>query len=126
MKIDDKNEVNVTFKLYPTRYKNNKGFYLGKYSIALESENSPTGLLAEVDYYLNSVFKNMINDMKSKSDKTKEEPNNIIPVIVEKIKLNPGKYKQTENHKALIGGIKTRGKNSKRKRNKTQRKGNKI
>ena len=125
MKIDDKNEVNVTFKLYPTRYKNSKGFYLGKYSIALESENSPTGLLAEVDFYLNSLFKNMINDMKPKSDKTKEEPNKIIPVIVEKMNLNPGKYKKSENHKPLIGG-KTRAKNVKRKRNKTQRKANKI
>jgi hypothetical protein len=115
----DENEVNVTFKIYPTRYKNNKGFYIGKYSIDLNSNNSPVGLLSEVDFYLNSLFKNIVNDMKPIDDKTKKEPNQVVPVIIENIKLQPGKYK-----KPLIpqkGGVKTRIHNKRRPKNKTIR-----
>jgi hypothetical protein len=117
----DDNEVNVTFKIYPTRYKNNRGFYIGKYTIDLKSENSPVGLLNEVDFYLNSLFKNIINDMKPMDDKTKKEPNEIIsviPVDIESMKLHPSKYK-----KPLIkGGVKTRINKIKNKnKNKTRR-----
>ena len=118
---DLNDEVNVTFKLYPTRYKNNRGFYLGKYSIALESVNSPTGLLTEVDFYLNALFKNLINDMKPGNDKTREHPNNIIPFTTNKIKFAPVRYKKSGKLRALIGG-KTRAKIIKNKKNITQRK----
>lgn len=127
-KKENDNEVNVTFKIYPTRYKNSKGFYIGKYSIDLKSETSSTGLLAEVDFYLNSLFKNMINDMKPDTDKTKQEPNNIIPVIIENMKLNPSKYRKTPAVKDQVndgqnkGGSKTRVKRNKRKKNNTRRK----
>lgn len=115
----DENEVNVTFKIYPTRYKNNRGFYIGKYSIDLQSENSPVGLLSEVDYYLNSVFKNIVNDMKPMDDKSKKEPNEVIPVIpvvIENMKLQPSKYKKP----IIKGGRKTRIR--KLKKNNTRRK----
>jgi hypothetical protein len=116
------NEVNVTFKIYPTRYKNSRGFYIGKYAIDLKSKNSPTGLLTEVDFYLNSLFKNMINDMKPNTDKKKQDPDKIVPVIVEKWNLSPGKYRKSENNTMLKGGVKTRIKRSKRQNNNTRRK----
>ena len=116
----NESEVNVTFKIYPTRYKNNKGFYIGKYSIDVNSENSPVGLLEEVDFYLNSLFKTVLNDMKPIDDKTKKDPNEIIPVVVEKMNLAPGKYKKQEI-RSIKGGVKTRGMKRKQRKNKTRR-----
>lgn len=126
------NDLDVVLKIYPTRYKNKRGSYIGKYTVDLQSDNPPVGLFEQVDFYLNSLFKNLVNDMKKLDDKTKLEPNKIVPVIVKKIKLEPTKYNKTpmiqeqpnKSHGGKHGVIKTRNNKKNRNRrnkNKTQK-----
>jgi hypothetical protein len=134
------NDLDVVLKIYPTRYKNKRGSYIGKYTVDLQSDNPPVGLFEQVDFYLNSLFKNLVNDMKKLDDKTKLEPNKIVPVIVKKIKLEPTKYNKTPmipeqpnksnggnhggNHRGNHRVIKTRNNKKNRNRrnkNKTQK-----
>jgi len=50
------NDVNITTKIYPTTYKNRKGFRVGNMKIKFDTKNAPFTSSDQVDHYLNELF----------------------------------------------------------------------
>jgi len=50
------NDVNITTKIYPTSYKNRKGFRVGNMKIKFDTKNAPFTSSDQVDHYLNELF----------------------------------------------------------------------
>ena len=57
-KVSEKNEndVEITTKIYPTSYKNRKGFQVGNMKIKFDTKNAPFTNSDQVDHYLNELF----------------------------------------------------------------------
>ena len=57
-KVSEKNEndVETTTKIYPTTYRNRKGFQVGNMKIKFDTKNAPFTSSDQVDHYLNELF----------------------------------------------------------------------
>lgn len=53
---ENTNDVNITTKIYPTSYKNRKGFRVGNMKIKFDTKNAPFTSSDQVDHYLNELF----------------------------------------------------------------------
>ena len=53
---ENKIEVEITTKIYPTSYKNRKGFQVGNMKIKFDTKNAPFTSSDQVDHYLNELF----------------------------------------------------------------------
>lgn len=53
--VKDNNAV-ITTKIYPTGYKNRKGFRVGNMKISFDTKNAPFTSSDQVDHYLNELF----------------------------------------------------------------------
>jgi len=125
------------YKIFPSSYPNNRGRYVGKEYIKLLKDSSFMDNFDDVDFYMNALFKNMINDLKDeKSSTTKYEPRSILPYFQKVVNFDPFTHTKKEETTIplvppipptipstipfKIGG-KTKRKNQKSKRNKKQK-----
>ena len=53
---DNTNDVTITTKIYPTAYKNRKGFRVGNMKIKFDTKNAPFTSTDQIDHYLNELF----------------------------------------------------------------------
>lgn len=49
-------DVTITTKIYPTTYKNRKGFRVGNMKIKFDTKNTPFTSTDQIDHYLNELF----------------------------------------------------------------------
>jgi len=68
------NNVTMTTKIYPTTYRNRKGFKIGNMKIGFDTFNKPFTSMDEVDHYLNELFK-YIKWTRTDTVSTEEELN---------------------------------------------------
>lgn len=54
--VKNENDVEITTKIYPTSYKNRKGFQVGNMKIKFDTKNAPFTSSDQVDHYLNELF----------------------------------------------------------------------
>ena len=52
----NENDVETTTKIYPTTYRNRKGFQVGNMKIKFDTKNAPFTSSDQVDHYLNELF----------------------------------------------------------------------
>ena len=74
------NDVTITTKIYPTKYRNRKGFKIGNMKIGFDTTNMPFNSMDEVDHYLNELFKYvnfMRTDTKPSGDNLVKKRENI-------------------------------------------------
>ena len=73
------NDVTITTKIYPTKYRNRKGFKIGNMKIGFDTTNMPFNSMDEVDHYLNELFKyvNFMRTDTKTSDNLEEKRKNI-------------------------------------------------
>ena len=139
----DKKNHKAVYKVFPSSYPNNKGRYVGKEYIRLIKDQSFMDNFDDVDFYMNALFKNMINDLKDeKTGTTKSEPRSILPYFQKVVNFDPFTHtKKEETTTPLVPpvppvpptipnvptsfqfkkGGKTKRKNRKSKRNKKQK-----
>jgi hypothetical protein len=53
---ENTNDVTITTKIYPTAYKNRKGFRVGNMKIKFDTKNTPFTSTDQIDHYLNELF----------------------------------------------------------------------
>lgn len=53
---ENNHDVTITTKIYPTTYKNRKGFRVGNMKIKFDTKNSPFTSTDQIDHYLNELF----------------------------------------------------------------------
>jgi hypothetical protein len=53
---DKTSDVTITTKIYPTAYKNRKGFRVGNMKIKFDTKNAPFTSTDQIDHYLNELF----------------------------------------------------------------------
>jgi hypothetical protein len=105
--------IDVTFKVYPTTYKNSLGFYIGKYAIDMKSVNPSVTIGDEVNKYMIDLISSINNDLKNGSNKLMN-----IPVVTRTTKFFPQRYKGGKKN------TRKKGKSSKRKSGKRKNKKN--
>lgn len=54
--VENNNDVEITTKIYPTSYRNRKGFQIGNMKIKFDTKNAPFTSNDQVDHYLNELF----------------------------------------------------------------------
>jgi hypothetical protein len=54
--VENTNDVKITTKIYPMKYKNRKGFQVGNMKIKFDTKNAPFTSSDQVDLYLNELF----------------------------------------------------------------------
>ena len=54
--VKNENDVEITTKIYPTTYRNRKGFQVGNMKIKFDTKNAPFTSSDQVDHYLNELF----------------------------------------------------------------------
>lgn len=54
--VENTNDVKITTKIYPMKYKNRKGFQIGNMKIKFDTKNAPFTSRDQVDLYLNELF----------------------------------------------------------------------
>jgi hypothetical protein len=54
--VENTNDVKITTKIYPMKYKNRKGFQVGNMKIKFDTKNAPFTSRDQVDHYLNELF----------------------------------------------------------------------
>lgn len=54
--VENTNDVKITTKIYPMRYRNRKGFQVGNMNIKFDTKNAPFTSRDQVDHYLNELF----------------------------------------------------------------------
>lgn len=54
--VKNENNVEITTKIYPTTYRNRKGFQVGNMKIKFDTKNAPFTSSDQVDHYLNELF----------------------------------------------------------------------
>ena len=117
--INDNNKtIEIIEKIYPSDMKNSKGTYVGKILFDFRGE-LPTNFSDEVEFYLNSLLKTIINDQKKMEDPTKKSPEDVIPYFIKKIKFTPYyENDKKENSVQKIKGGKIKFKKTKKMRTK--------
>lgn len=119
--VKDNNAV-ITTKIYPTKYKNRKGFRVGNMKISFDTKNAPFTSSDQVDHYLNELFSYIkwTSTKKHPDDETIEDKQKSIhdflkakkiehifsPKVVLDTKGGKGK-KQTKKRKMKKGKSKT-------------------
>ena len=120
---DSKNHKAI-YKIFPSSYPNNKGSYVGKEYIQLLKNPSFMDHFDDVDFYMNALFKNMVNDLTDEKDvdnkgiSNKKTPRSILPYFEKVIQFDPTIYKKTGGKKSRKHHRKTSTRN---KRNKKQK-----
>ena len=113
-KKNHKRNNKVIYKIFPSSYPNNKGSYVGKEYIQLLKDPSFMDHFDDVDFYMNSLFKNMLNDLTDEKNvdvkgiSKKKTPRSILPYFEKVIQFDPTIYT-----KAVASG----GKKSRNRRN---------
>ena len=128
--VKNENDVEITTKIYPTSYKNRKGFQVGNMKIKFDTKNAPFTSSDQVDHYLNELF-SYIKWASTKKDPKDETPADMKKNIHDFLKAKKidhvfspkvivGKGKNQTKKKRMKGG---KSKTSKRKM-KVQKGGN--
>lgn len=111
--IKNENDVEITTKIYPTTYRNRKGFQVGNMKIKFDTKNAPFTSSDQVDHYLNELFsyikwastkKDSAQDIKNIHDFLKATK--IDHVFSPKVIVGKGK-KQTKKKRIKGGKSKT-------------------
>lgn len=122
------NNVTMTTKIYPTTYRNRKGFKIGNMKIGFDTFNKPFTSMDEVDHYLNELFKYIKwtrTDTVSNDDKLNKTRKNIRSFLkAKKIQqVFAPLYEPPSTDSVRVGGGKSKGtRKRKYKLNKTRRK----
>jgi hypothetical protein len=120
----DKSNHKAIYKIFPTSYPNNKGSYVGKEYIHLLKDPSFMDNFDDVDFYMNALFKNMVNDLTDEKTGNKKTPRSILPYFEKVIQFDPTTYskekvsggKKSRKHHKTSNHRKTFKRNKKQKR----------
>lgn len=116
--VENTNDVKITTKIYPMKYKNRKGFQVGNMKIKFDTKNAPFTSRDQVDHYLNELFSYIkwASTKKHPKDETVEDmkknihdflkAKKIEHVFSPKVIIGKGK-KQTKKRKIKRGKSKT-------------------
>lgn len=116
--VENTNDVKITTKIYPMKYKNRKGFQIGNMKIKFDTKNAPFTSRDQVDLYLNELFSYIkwASTKKHPDDETVEDMKKTIHdflkakkiehVFSPKVIVGKGK-KQTKKRKIKGGKSKT-------------------
>jgi len=85
----EKTAVKITSKLYPIPYKNTRGYYIGDYTLQIDSKQLPMSNIDQVDFMLNKLFQNMKNENLAEDDPKRVPNNDIIPVYKKEYIFEP-------------------------------------
>lgn len=110
----DKKNNKAIYKIFPSSYPNNRGRYVGKEYVQLLKDPSFMDHFDDVDFYMNSLFKNMVNDLTDEKSGNKKTPRSILPYFEKVIQFDPTTYSKT-------GGKKSRKHRKTYKKNKNQK-----
>ena len=105
------------YKIFPSTYPNNRGRYVGKEYIQLLKDPSFMDHFDDVDFYMNSLFKNMVNDLTDEKSGKKKTTRSILPYFEKVIQFDPTIYKKA----VASGGKKSRKHRKTYKKNKNQK-----
>lgn len=129
--VENTNDVKITTKIYPMKYKNRKGFQVGNMKIKFDTKNAPFTSSDQVDLYLNELFSYIkwASTKKHPDDETVEDMKKTIHDFLKAKKIEHvfspkvivGKGKKQTKKRAIKGG---KSKTNKRKM-KLQKGGNK-
>jgi hypothetical protein len=89
-----KTNHNVIYKVFPGSYPNNRSRYAGKEYIRLLKDQSFMDNFDDADFYMNALFKNIINDLIDEKSNNKKTPRSILPYFKKVIKFDPFVYKK--------------------------------
>ena len=116
--VENTNDVKITTKIYPMKYRNRKGFQVGNMNIKFDTKNAPFTSRDQVDHYLNELFSYIkwASTKKHPKDETVEDmkknihdflkAKKIEHVFSPKVIIGKGK-KQTKKRKIKGGKSKT-------------------
>ena len=116
-------DITITTKIYPTKYKNRKGFQIGNMVIKFDTKNAPFSSSDQIDNYLNELF-SYIKWETTKTDLTIDERKKTIHDFLKAKKIEhvfSPKVIETNVIKAK-GGKRNATRKRKYKNNKTRRK----
>jgi hypothetical protein len=114
----NKSNHKAIYKIFPSTYPNNKGSYVGKEYIHLLKDPSFMDNFDDVDFYMNALFKNMVNDLTDEKTGNKKTPRSILPYFEKVIQFDPTIYTKNGGKKSRKRHRKTSTRN---KRNKKQK-----
>lgn len=106
----DKKNHRAIYKIFPSSYPTNNEHMVGKEYIQLLKDPSFMDNFDDVDFYMNALFKNMVNDLKN----DKSEPRSILPYFQKVVNFDPTTYSKAK----VGGGTKSRKHHKISKRNK--------
>jgi len=116
--VKNKNGVEITTKIYPTPYRNSKGFQVGNIKVKLDTKNAPFAISDQVDYLLGELqsYIQWVSTKKDPKDETVSDmkknihdflkTKKIVHVFSPKVIVGKGK-KQTKKKRMKGGKSKT-------------------
>jgi hypothetical protein len=113
------------YKIFPSSYPNNRGRYVGKEYIHLLKDPSFMDHFDDVDFYMNALFKNMVNDLTDEKTGNKKTPRSILPYFEKVIQFDPTIYTKKGGKKSRKHlKTSTRNKRNKKQKRRTYKKKN--